>query len=188
MIPDLEAATRALVHGDLVVYPTDTLLGLGVRADRRDAVARLFAAKRRPDGLPVSVAVSSLEEVEPLARLGERERALLRGALPGPYTFLLPASSDARRRLARGVVGPSGSIGVRIPDHPVARELARVVGPIVATSANRHGDPPCRTILAARRVFGPSVSRYVPARPPPSGSPSTVVDLTGPVPHVVRGG
>lgn len=183
----LADAIDALRRGGLVVYPTDTLLGLGARADDPRALARLFALKDRPGGMPVSVAVSSLDELEELARVRAVDRALLRRVLPGPFTFLLPVSARGSARLAPAVLGPGGTLGIRLPDHPVPRELARVVGPIVATSANRHGRPPCRTIAEARRAFGGRVDGYVPARPTPSGRPSTVVDLTGPSPRVVRG-
>ena len=184
----LAEAIDALRRGGLVVYPTDTLLGLGARADDPRALARLFALKDRPSGMPVSVAVSSLDELEELVRLRPLDRARLRRLLPGPFTFLLPASARGRARLAPAVLGPGGTLGVRLPDHPVPRELARVVGPIVATSANPHGRPPCRTIAEAKRAFGDRVDGYVPARPTPSGRPSMVVDLTGRSPRVVRGG
>ncbi len=178
MAPGVEAAARALAAGALVVYPTDTLLGLGARASRRDAVARLQRAKGRPSDQSISVVVSSLEEVERLAALTPATRRFLRRHLPGPVTVLLPPSEEARRRYPTAIAG-GRAIGIRIPDHPVARDLARRVGPITATSANRHGEPPARTVAEARRAFGRSVRVYLPAVPRPSGRPSTLVDLTG---------
>lgn len=184
----VDEAVSALRRGRLVVYPTDTLLGLGARAADPSAVGRLFAAKERPAGMPVSVAVSSLDEVEAIARLDGPKRALLRRALPGPYTFLLPVSAKGRRALAPSVLSAHGAVGVRIPDHPVAREIARRVGPVVCTSANRHGRPPCRTVGEARRELGDRVERYLSAGPAPSGTASMVIDLTGTAPTVVRSG
>jgi len=181
----LDAAVRALAAGDLVVYPTDTVLGLAVRASDVRAVRRLCAVKRRPELQSISVAVSSLEEVERLGTLNRSARAFLRRHLPGPYTVLLRPSGPARRALVRSVAG-GPRIGVRVPDHPVARELARRAGPITATSANRHGAPTPHTVAEARAAFGTEVRVYLAARPVPSGRPSTLVDLAGPAPRPVE--
>ena len=183
MAPRTDRALRALAAGGVIVYPTDTLLGLGARALDATAVARLIALKGRPGDAPISVAVSSYEELERWADLSPAARAWVRRALPGPFTLLARASVPARRALAPGIVGPRGTIGLRIPDHPRARALSRVAGPLTATSANRHGLPPCRTLGEARRAFGREVAAYVPATPPPSGRPSTLVDWTGPRPR-----
>jgi len=184
MRDDRASAAASLVAGKLVVYPTDTLLGLGASATNAAAVAALLEAKDRPSGMPISIAVSSLEEVELLVDWAAPERAIARRLVPGPVTLLAPASATARRALAPALLGPDGSIGVRVPDHPVARELARTAGPITATSANRHGEPPCRTVAEARRVFGSRVASYVHEGPAPSGRPSTLVDLRGRTPRV----
>jgi tRNA A37 threonylcarbamoyladenosine synthetase subunit TsaC/SUA5/YrdC len=82
-------------------------------------------------------------------------------------------------------VNSAGAVGIRVPDHPLARELARRAGPITSTSANRHGARPARTIAEARATFGDAVSVYLPASPRPSGRPSTLVDLTGSQPRLV---
>ena len=174
-------AARAIAEGALVVYPTDTLLGLGARATSAEAVDRLLAAKGRPPTRSISFAVSSYEEVEPWAILDAPRRTELRRLLPGPYTLLLPASARARRDLAPALIGPGGTVGIRIPDHPVARDLARRAGPITATSANRHGEAPARSLAGARRALGRSVRVYLAARPRPRGSASGLVDLTGEV-------
>ncbi len=180
----VEDAVRALLSGRLVVYPTDTLYGLAARAEDGRAVERLIALKGRAPEQPISVAVSSTEEAEPLATLSPTARRFLRTELPGPYTLLVPPSTEARGTLPGAIVG-GRSIGLRIPDHPLARELARRVGPITATSANRHGEPPARSLAAARRALGDGVAVYLPTRETPSGRPSTLVDLTGPAPRAV---
>jgi L-threonylcarbamoyladenylate synthase len=180
----LSNAVRALRHGGLVVYPTDTLLGLGARASDRGAVRRLLVAKGRSASQPISVCVSSTEEIEQYAVVRPSARRFLRRHLPGPYTVLLAPSARARRTFAPAVLGRT-TIGFRVPDHFVARELARAAGPITATSANRHGDPTARTLAEARRALGGHVSAYVPADPPGSGEPSTLVDLKGREPRVL---
>ncbi len=175
----IDRPLRALAAGGVIVYPTDTLLGLGARATDPAAVAHLFALKGRPGGVPISIAVSSYDELERWAELAPPARAWVRRALPGPFTVLARASPRARRSLAPGIVGPGGTIGLRIPDHATARALARAAGPLTATSANRHGAPPCRRIAQARRAFGAEDAANVPAAPAPSGRPSTIVDWTG---------
>ncbi|MCI4369015.1 MAG: threonylcarbamoyl-AMP synthase [Thermoplasmata archaeon] len=181
-------AVRALRRGAVIVYPTDTLLGLGARAVDRRAVERLCRTKRRPGGMPISLAVSSIEELESLIELDPLGRRFVREHLPGPYTLLARATPWATGKLAPELIGHSRVIGVRVPDHRVARELAREVGPIVSTSANRHGEPPCRTVEEARRVFGSEVGAYLAARPLPSGRPSMIVDLRGAEPRKVARG
>lgn len=175
----LSRAVGALRSGQVIVYPTDTLWGLGARADSARAVERVLELKERPAGQPISVAFSSPLEIEPYVRLTNRTRSWLREWLPGPVTVLLPPSRWARRHLASPILASPRSLGVRVPDHPLARELARRLGgPITATSANRHGEPPVRSLAEARRVFGRSVAMYVSGNPPPTGRPSRIVDLT----------
>jgi L-threonylcarbamoyladenylate synthase len=182
----LPAAVRVLQRGEVIVYPTDTLYGLGARAMDRRAVARLSDVKGRPDGMPMSVAVSSLEELEPWSELSPMGRAYARRHLPGPVTLLLRASPTARRQFAVGLVSHDGTIGLRVPNHAVARELARRAGPITCTSANRHGEPPAQDLRAARATFGREVALYLSGGPPPSGRPSAIADLRGDEPRVVQ--
>ena len=182
------AVARTLGAGRLIVYPTDTLLGLGARGSDPAAVARLAEAKGRPSGQPTSVMVSSVPELEALATLAPAGRRFVRRHLPGPYTVLVRPSPFARSTLAPRLFGPRGTLGVRIPDHALARAIARASGPVTATSANRHGEPPATTVAAARRAFGRSVALYVGGGPPPSGRPSTLVDLSGARPRFLARG
>ncbi|MEM0129115.1 MAG: L-threonylcarbamoyladenylate synthase [Thermoplasmata archaeon] len=177
-------AAEALRRGGLVVYPTDTLYGLGADATNALAVERLLRLKARPDRQPISIAVDSYEAIEPIARLRPAGRRYARTHLPGPYTLLVRPSPSARRRLAPAIAGPDlPTVGVRIPDHPLARALAAALGrPVTATSANPHGQRPARSIAEARRLFGGRVAAYLGGDPPPTGVPSTLVDLTGPAP------
>lgn len=182
----LPAAVRALQRGSVIVYPTDTLYGLGARAMDRRAVARLSRVKGRPDGMPMSVAVSSLGELELWSALSPMGRAYARRHLPGPVTLLVRASPAARRQFAGGLVSHDGTLGLRVPNHAVARELARRAGPITCTSANRHGEPPARDLGEARATFGREVKLYFSADPRPSGRPSAIADLRGDEPRVVQ--
>jgi L-threonylcarbamoyladenylate synthase len=186
MADPFAAPVRAVRRGQPVFYPTDTLWGLGVRPQDRNGVRRLYAVKERPEGMPVSVAFSSYEEVEPFVQLSPSARATIRRWLPGPFTFLLRASARARREWASSVLGESQTVGVRIPDHPIARALLARTGPLTTTSANRHGQAPFRTAAEARRALGRRVGAYVTGGGAPAGRPSTIVALTGPRPRIVR--
>ncbi len=177
------AGARALARGDLVAHPTDTLFALAARASDRAAVARLLRAKGRSSAQRLSVSVSSLEELESWGRFSLPARAFVRRHLPGPWTVLVRPTPRARRELAPAVAG-GPLLGLRIPDHPVARELARRAGPITATSANRSGEPPATTVSEARAALHGTVSVYVDGLPRPSGRPSVLVDLTGASPRV----
>ena len=178
----IDPAVRALARGELVVYPTDTLLGLGANASDRAAVERLERAKGRPKGQALFVALSSLDEVDKWGELSAESRAWVRRHLPGPYTLLVRPSARARRSFGPSILPAGGLLGVRVPDHPVARELARRAGPITSTSANLHGQPTSRTLAEARRSLGDRVAVYLPAAPKPSGRPSVLVDLSGDLP------
>lgn len=186
MADPLDAAVEAVRRGRPIFYPTDTLWGLGIRPDDPAGVHRLYTLKERPEGMPVSVAFSSHEEIEPYAELSPLARATIRRWLPGPFTFLLHAGPKARHEWAPAVLGESQTIGVRIPDHPVARTLLARTGPLTTTSANRHGHPPVRTTAEARRTFGREIGAYVEGDKPPTGRPSTIVALTGSRPRIVR--
>jgi L-threonylcarbamoyladenylate synthase len=186
MADPLAAAVRAVRRGRPIFYPTDTLWGLGVRPSDRPGVRRLYAMKERPEGMPVSVAFSSYEEVEPFVQFSVTARATVRRWLPGPFTFLLRASAKARREWAPAVLGESQTVGVRIPDHAVGRALLARTGPLTTTSANLHGHAPFRTVSEARRALGDRIGAYVTGGGAPSGRPSTIVALTGPRPRIVR--
>jgi L-threonylcarbamoyladenylate synthase len=186
MADPFAAAVRAVRQGRPIVYPTDTLWGLGVRPNDRVGVRRLYALKERPEGMPVSVAFSSYEEMEPWVQLAPPSRVTIRRWLPGPFTFLLRATPKAERDWDPSVLGESQIVAVRIPDHPVTRALLARTGPLTTTSANQHGHPPCRSAREARRLFGSRVGAYVSGGDPPSGRASTIVALTGPYPEVLR--
>ncbi|MEN0111092.1 MAG: L-threonylcarbamoyladenylate synthase [Planctomycetota bacterium] len=180
-----EAAER-LRRGGLVAFPTETVFGLGVDATNEDAVSRLFAAKGRPTDNPLIVHVADVEQwARAASSLTPSGEALLAEFAPGPLTVVLPK----RREVSPLVTAGLDTVGVRVPEHPVAAEVLRLVGtPIAAPSANRSGRPSgtrWRTVLedldgridAIVRKDGPSV-----------GLESTVVDCTGDVATVLRPG
>ena len=174
-------------RGALAVYPTDTLYGLGANPFSRGSVLRVYRVKRRPLGRPLPVLVSSLGVAERLVVLSREARLLAERFWPGALTLVLP--------LRRGAGVPvelhagSGRLAVRMPAHRVALALIELAGgALVGTSANRHGAPHPRTAGEAVEQLDGEVDYVVDAGPAPLGAPSTVVDLSGGEPRVLREG
>jgi L-threonylcarbamoyladenylate synthase len=172
----LEAATRVLRAGGLVAFPTETFYGLGARALDEAAVARVFHAKGRPAGKPLLVLVDSRAMVDRVAReVPERARRLMDRYWPGALTLVLHARSDLPAALTAG----TGTIGVRLSGHPVARALVAAVGaPVTAPSANPHEDASPRTADEVIAGLGTRVDLVLDGGPTPGGPASTVLDLT----------
>jgi L-threonylcarbamoyladenylate synthase len=180
----LDQVRSVVQAGGLIVYPTDTVYGLGADPFQEKAVDRLLAAKGRPRDLGLSIAVADLPDV---FRFGERTvigEAFCTKNLPGPYTVVLRATPQAPRPILSG----DGRIALRIPDHPIPRLLAKAIGPITATSANRHGRPAPATCEDAQGELGDLVDLYIDGGPAPLGGESTVVDLSGVRPRILRQG
>ena len=168
----IDAAAAAIQRGDLVVYPTETVYGLGADALDSDAVERVFDAKSRPRSRPVSMAVPSVEAAFEYAVADERERAFMRTFLPGPVTVLL----ERRDLVPSALVAGGETVGVRVPDHPVALALLESVAPVTATSANVSGEPSARTTGALDERIREAAAVVLDGGETPGGG-STVVDV-----------
>ncbi|OPX70260.1 MAG: Threonylcarbamoyl-AMP synthase [Methanoregulaceae archaeon PtaB.Bin108] len=132
----IEEAVRILKHDGLVVYPTDTIYGLGADAFSDEAILKVYEAKRRPISEPISVAVCDIEMVHGIARIDTRASSFMERFFPGPVTMVVPA----RNCLPEILTGGTGLIGIRFPAHPLALRLIESLdSPITATSANIHG-------------------------------------------------
>lgn len=165
--------------GKLVAFPTETVYGVAVRADDPQAVARLRAAKRRPTEQPFVIMVADRETVDSLAQVSPRARALMQRHWPGPLTLILPARGDAS----------GATVGVRLPDHPVALALLRAVGvPLATSSANRAGDPPPTDAAAVVAALGTELALVLDGGPCPLGRASTILDVTIDPPRILREG
>jgi len=138
-IADAAAAVR---EGGLVVYPTETVYGLGADALDAHAVEGVFAAKGRDREKPVSMAVPDVETAREYTRPSERELAFMRAFLPGPVTVVV----ERREAVPDVLVAGRDRVGVRVPDHEVALDLLAETGPLTATSANVSGKPSVRTV------------------------------------------
>jgi L-threonylcarbamoyladenylate synthase len=182
----VDAAVDALRAGECVILPTDTVYGLCVDAYHEAPIRRLLRQKKRPPEMPVGLVASDLEVIlDAVPELRGRAAVLVRALLPGPYTLVLP--NPARRYRWLTGTRPE-TIGVRVPDLPgEAREVLDRFGAVAATSANLHGGPdPARVEDIPEPVLRASAA-VVDAGDLP-GTPSTVIDLTGPEPQILREG
>jgi L-threonylcarbamoyladenylate synthase len=151
-LDDIEAAAVLLHEGGVLAYPTEGVYGLGCDPDNRAAFEKIFAMKHRPPGQGVLLIAADPEQVEPWigdAPVAALERA--RAAWPGPHTFIFPRSA----RVPEWVAGGHPGIALRVTAHAPSAALCRAFGgPIVSTSANRHGEPPARSAADIRAIFG----------------------------------
>ena len=180
----LNEIEEVIENGDLIVYPTETVYGIGADIFNEAAIKKLFVAKNRPFDMPLSVAVSSKEMMATIAVLDERAEKLIDAFLPGPLTIIIKKKSC----VPDIVTSMSEKVGIRIPDHPVALSIIERTGPIVATSANLHSHPDAVKSGDAEKDLGDSVSVYVDCGPCSLGKPSTIVWLMGDDMEIVRQG
>jgi L-threonylcarbamoyladenylate synthase len=183
--PVAEAA-RCLRGGGLVAFPTETFYGLGADALDARAVDGVFRAKGRPADKPLLVLVDSVAMAEAVAaEIPPRARRLMDRHWPGPLTLILVA----RPTLPPALTASTGTIGLRIPGHAVAAALVRAAGrPVTAPSANPHGEPSPRTAEDVLAGLGDRVDLVLDGGPTAGGPASTLLDLTGPRPRLLRPG
>jgi tRNA threonylcarbamoyl adenosine modification protein (Sua5/YciO/YrdC/YwlC family) len=181
----LEDAATAALRGELVVLPTDTVYGIGTRPDDAAATDRLFAAKGRPRELELPVLVPTAAAAREIAAFDERADVLAARLWPGAVTIVVPRTV-ASRTWALG--GDAGTIGVRMPHHPMALAVLARTGPLAVTSANRSGEPTPPTCDGVVAIFGEAVSVYLCEESPLEGASSTVVDLAHGEPRMLRRG
>ena len=178
------SAAEDIAAGNLIVYPTDTVYGIGADIYNEVAVKNLYLAKRRPFDMALSVAVADRKMMESVAILNETADKLIKAFLPGPLTIIIKKNPEVPDIVTAG----SQKVGIRIPDHPIALEIARRSGPIVATSANIHFQPDAIDIGMATAALGNSVSTYIDAGHSPSGKPSTIIWIKDKEYEIIRQG
>lgn len=180
----IRIAVDAIHRGELVIFPTETVYGLAADALNEEAVAKVFKAKNRPESEPLPVQVGSIDDVLKVATyLPERARDLAMKHWPGPLTLVLARNPGLPSALTAG----RETVGVRIPDHPVALALLKMLGsPIVATSANVSGNPAPVSADDAIAEIGESVSVVLDSGVSRLGVASTVVDVSVVPPKVLR--
>ncbi|MEV8530988.1 L-threonylcarbamoyladenylate synthase [Streptomyces sp. NPDC051211] len=181
----LREAASAVRRGELVVLPTDTLYGIGADAFSAEAVGDLLAAKGRGRNMPTPVLIGSPNTLHGLVTdFSEQAWELVDAFWPGALTLV----AKHQPSLAWDLGETHGTVAVRMPLHPVAIELLTEVGPMAVSSANLSGHPAPEDCDAARAMLGDSVSVYLDAGPTPGIQPSSIVDVTGKVPVLLREG
>jgi L-threonylcarbamoyladenylate synthase len=179
-------AGSAIRRGELVVLPTDTVYGVGADAFNPTAVNLLLAVKGRGRDMPVPVLVASRQMADAVVeQMPEAGAALAEAFWPGALTLVLRHTPH----LAWDLGETRGTVAVRVPDHPIALSLIEQTGPLAVSSANRTGNPPPLTAMDARLQLGAAVTAYLDAGPAPDASlPSSIIDVTGDTPRVLRAG
>ncbi|CDO89939.1 threonylcarbamoyl-AMP synthase [Mycobacterium triplex] len=181
----ISSAVGALKGGRLVVMPTDTVYGIGADAFDNSAVTALLAAKGRGRDMPVGVLVGSWHTIEGLVyTMPDGARELIRAFWPGALSLVVAQAPSLQWDLGDA----RGTVMLRMPLHPVAIELLREVGPMAVSSANVSGRPPAVNAGEARDQLGDLVDVYLDAGPAEQQAASTIVDLTGDTPRLLRAG
>ena len=179
----IELAIRVLKEGGTVVYPTDTVYGLGANIYDEKAIQMVFILKKRPFNKPVSICVYNIDDIEKIAYLNEYQEKIVRKIFPGPFTVILKRKTNLSPLLTAG----GEKIGIRIPDSKVCRELTRLF-PITTTSANLSGGELPVSVDEVLKQLGDSVDFILDGGKSESKTPSTVIDLTLDPPEILRKG
>lgn len=180
----ISEAAALLGAGHLVAFPTETVYGLGASALDADAVRRVFDVKGRPPDNPLIVHVHEPEALASIAVLDDRARAIASAMMPGPITLVLPSQEHVPLIARAGLP----TVAVRIPDHEVALDLLRAAGPLVGPSANKSGRPSPTTADHVLNDIDGLIAAVIDGGPCRVGIESTVLDLSGDEPVILRPG
>ena len=169
----------------LMVFPTDTVYGLGGNARDESVVSRTYRVKQRSEDKPLTLHLFSTKDISKYTLdISEKQKSLLDRLLPGPYTIILPANSDA----PEVSVSREKKVGIRVPDSNSFRSLEENIDfPLVGTSVNKSGEPPMTDFDKIVEEFGGIVDLFIESEEELSGESSTVLDLTFDPPKVIRG-
>jgi L-threonylcarbamoyladenylate synthase len=185
IIQQVREGVSLLKKGGIVAFPTDTVYGLGAAASSPQAVARVYEVKKRPRDIPLPLLLASIAQIEEVARPGTLARHLAERFLPGALTLVLAKSPLVPDIVTAG----RETVAVRIPAHPVPVALVEGLGaPVLGTSANLSGRPSALTAGEVASQLGDRVDLVIDGGRCPGGRESTIVDVTGEVPVVLREG
>ncbi len=175
-----------LDRGGVIAYPTDTIYGMGCLVSNPQAINKIFKLKARDETKPMSLLCSSFEMLALYSQpLSSMKRELLQHLLPGPYTFILTANENVPSAL---IGEPKKTVGLRIPKHDFCTSIVRYLNtPIITTSVNRSGEKPLNNPYDIESSFGSDLDSVI-VHEPPAGQSSTVIDITGDEPVLIRSG
>lgn len=180
----IPAALEVIASGGTVVFPTDTVYGLASSAFSSEAIEKLFEIKIRERGKPIAVLLGSVGQLKDVTNNPSQAAiTLAEKHWPGALTLVVPCHPQMPKTLS-----PLPTLGVRIPDHPVALALLQSAGPLAVTSANLSGEENATTAQKALSQLDGRVDLILDGGQTPGGVPSTVVDMTGETPKVLRQG
>ena len=180
----IQSAARLVKNGGVIVYPTDTVYGVGCDPFNEDSVKRLFKIKGERTK-PFPILAHGIEDVEKIAHITDEALKLAKKFWPGPLTMVL----QKKPSLPNIVTAHLNSVAVRVPNHDIALELIRQSGGLlIGTSANKTGKKPPQTALEAARQIGEEVDLILDGGMAPIGASSAIVDLTGDRPKILRKG
>ena len=177
----IDEAVEVLAGGGIVLYPTDTVYGLGANIFNNRAVRKIFKIKKRSLSKPLSVLVSDIESVGLVARISNNQREIINNYLPGPYTFIL----DKQCIIPPVITSGSSRVGVRVPDCDIARSLAKLF-PITTTSANISDKEVLKSPCDIVSQLDFDIDLVIDAGPLKSQKASVIIDLTGMNPKILR--
>lgn len=185
---DSALAKKALINGNILAFPTETVWGLGVDAASPEAIQALYTLKGRDKTLALQILVDSIAMAQGLVRWNSMAQRLAEASWPGGLTLVLPRHPQAP--ISPEAAQGKETLGLRFPDYaPVLAIITAFGAPIAATSANPSGQPPASSAQQVRTYFGNKVTLLDPADTPvPLGTASTVVDCTGAAPVILREG
>lgn len=170
-------------NGAIICYPTDTGYGIGCDMFNQKAIKKVIQIKKRPKHKPFTFMCSSLKNISEYAHVSNSAYRLLKKNLPGPYTFVLPGTKLVPKIMST----KQKTVGIRVPDHPICQQLMKTLGnPIINTSIPYEDSPPIE-VFEIEMALGKRVDVIIdggPAYP----DPSSVIDLTGDLPHILREG
>ena len=182
----LKKVAKVIKNGGIVVFPTETVYGIGVNALNEETVKRLFKVKQRPLDKAISLLVSSIDMIEQVAKdITDIEYALIKEFFPGPLTIILN-----KKEIVPDIVTAGGStVGVRMPENEIALRLIRYAGvPIATPSANISGNPSGTELNIIMNEFKENVDYYIDGGKSKLGLASTIVQVIDGIPHILREG
>jgi L-threonylcarbamoyladenylate synthase len=181
----IDWTAERIASGGVVAIPTDTVYGVAASMAHAAALDRIYEIKGRPDRMPLPVLVSSIDALSHLVELDDAVIPLLDAFWPGPLTVVLPAST----RVPMRALGPGNTVGVRLPNHPIAIEvIEKSGGAIACTSANRTGEEPASTATEVAESIGEKLDLILDGGKSPGGVASTVVAVDGLTLRFIREG
>lgn len=180
----LNKAIEVLKNGGVIIYPTDTIYGLGCDIFNREAVERIYMIKNETDTKLFSFLCSDLKDISKYAKVSDFAYKTMKKLIPGPYTFVLPAAKEVPKKLWT----KRKTVGIRVPDNPIARALAEGLGnPIISTSATTRKGEILFDPIEIRTIFNLSVDLML-SMGALSGQPSSIIDLSGAEAEIIREG